>query len=101
LQAQLRKSEILDNVQLQVKNAYLRTQEAEKAIIAIEKAIEQAKENYRINEERYKAQMATQTDLLIAQNLLTRTMSNYFRALYQFKISKAGLYRAMGQEVIK
>lgn len=101
LQAQLRKSEILDNIHLEVKNAYLRTQEAEKAIIAIEKAIEQAKENYRINEEQYKAQMTTQTDLLIAQNLLTRTMSNYYRALYQFKISKAGLYRVMGQEVIE
>jgi len=100
-QARLRKSDILDNIRLEVKNAYLRTREAEKAIIAVEKAVEQAKENYRINEERYQAQMATPTDLLIAQNLLSRTMSNYYRALYQFKISKAALYRAMGQEVLE
>ena len=91
----------MDNIRLEVKNAYLRTQQAEQAIITVEKAIEQAKENYRINQERYKEQVATQTDVLIAQTLLTRTMTNYYNALYAFKISKATLYRAMGQEVVE
>jgi hypothetical protein len=36
----------------------------------------------------------------VAQTLLTQTMTNYYNALYDFKISKAALYRAMGQEVI-
>jgi outer membrane protein TolC len=62
--------------------------------------IEQTK-NYRINREGYKEQVATQTDVLIAQTLLTRTMTNYYNALYAFKISKATLYRAMGQEVVE
>ncbi len=44
-QAQFRKDELLDNIQQEVKKAYLRTQEAEKAIITVEKAVEQAKEN--------------------------------------------------------
>jgi outer membrane protein len=100
-QAELRKKEIVDNIRLEVKNAYLRTQQAEQAIITVEKAIEQAKENYRINQERYKEQVATQTDVLIAQTLLTRTMTNYYNALYAFKISKATLYRVMGQEVVE
>ena len=100
-QAQLNKKEIIDNIHLEVKNAYLRTQEAEKAIKTVETAIEQAKENFRINQERYKEQIATQTDVLIAQTLLSRTMTNYYNALYTFKISKATLYRAIGQEVIE
>lgn len=100
-QAELQKTDILDNIHLEVKTAYLRTQEAEKAIITIEKAIEQAKENFRINEERYKEQMATSTDVLNAQTLLSRTMTNYYNALYEFKKAKASLYRAMGQEVMK
>lgn len=100
-QAQLKKKEVLDNIHLEVKNAYLRTQEAEKAILAVEKAIEQAKENFRINEERYKEQMATSTDVLDAQTLLSRTMTNYYSALYAFKISKAALYRAIGQEIME
>ncbi len=100
-QAQLTKKEILDNIYLDVKTAYLRTQEAERAIITVEKAIEQAKENFRINQERYKEQISTQTDVLIAQTLLSRTMTNYYNALYTFKISKATLYRAIGQEIME
>ncbi len=101
VQAQLQKKEIFDNIHLEVKTAYLRTQEAERAIKTVEKAIEQAKENFRINQERYKEQISTQTDVLIAQTLLSRTMTNYYNALYAFKISKATLYRSIGQEVIE
>ncbi len=100
-QAKLLKKEILDNIQKEVKKAYLRTTEAEKAIITVEKAIEQAKENFRINEERFKEQMATSTDVLDAQTLLSRTITNYYNALYAFQLAKAALYRAMGQEIIE
>ncbi len=97
-QAKLSKTEIFDNIRLEVKKAYLRTEEAEKAIVTIEKAIQQAKENFRISNERYKEQINTSTDVLDAQTLLSRTMANYYNALYTFKISKASLYRAIGQE---
>ncbi len=100
-QAKLGKKEILDNIQKEVKKAYLRTTEAEKAIITVETAIEQAKENFRINEERFKEQMATSTDVLDAQTLLSRTTTNYYNALYAFQLAKAALYRAMGQEIIE
>jgi len=100
-QAKFRKDELLDNIQQEVKKAYLRTQEAEKAIITVEKAVEQAKENFRINEERYKEQVATSTDVLDAQTLLSKTITNYYNALYAYKMSKAALYRAMGQEIIE
>jgi outer membrane protein TolC len=100
-QTQYRRSEILDNIDLEVKTAFLRTKEGEKNIITIEKAIEQAKENFRINQERFKEQVATTTDVLDAQTLLSDTMTNYFNALYDFKISKATLFRTMGQEVME
>jgi outer membrane protein len=100
-QAKLRKQELLDNINLEVKQSYLKTQEAYKNITTIEKAIEQAKENLRITEERYKEQVSTTTDVLIAQTLLTETMTNYYNALYDFKIAKAILYRALGQEILE
>ncbi len=100
-QSQIQQKNIIDQIQLEVKTAYLKTQEAEKAIKTVEKAIEQAKENLRINQERYKEQVATSTDVTIAQTLLSRTMTNYYSALYAFKIAKASLYRAMGQEVME
>lgn len=100
-QAKYSKEEVLDNIHLEVKQAFLRTKEAEKNISTVEKAIEQAKENLRITEERYKEQVSTTTDVLVAQTLLTDTMTNYYNALYDFKIAKAVLYRAIGQEILE
>jgi len=100
-QANYRKEDILDNIELEVKQAFLRTKETEKNITTVEKAIEQAKENLRITEERYKEQVSTTTDVLVAQTLLTETMTNYYNALYDFKIAKAVLYRAIGQEILE
>jgi len=92
---------VQENLILEVKKAFLKTIETEKNIATAEKAIEQAKENLRINQERYKEQVATTTDVLDAQTLLSRTMTNYYNALYDLKISKAALVRAMGQEAME
>jgi outer membrane protein len=100
-QAKYRKDDILDNIELEVKQAFLRTKQSEKNIITVEKAIEQARENLRITEERYKEQVSTTTDVLVAQTLLTETMTNYYNALYDFKIAKAVLDRAIGQEILE
>lgn len=100
-QAKLSKQQILDNINLEVKQAYLRTLESQKNITTIEKAIEQAKENLRITEERFKEQVSTSTDVLVAQTLFTETMTNYYNALYDFKIAKAILYRSLGQEILE
>ena len=100
-QAKSRREEILVNIDLEVKQAFLRTKESERNITTIEKAIEQSKENLRITEERYKEQVSTTTDVLVAQTLFTETMTNYYNALYDFKIAKAILYRAIGQVVFE
>ncbi len=97
-QSKYKKTEINDSINLEVKSSYLRTKEAEQNIVTIEKAVEQARENLRITEEQYKEQVATQTDVLVAQTLLTQTQTNYYNALYDFKIAKAFLLRSIGQE---
>jgi outer membrane protein TolC len=98
LQSKFKKDEISDKLSLEVKQYFLKTKESESNILTVQKAIEQAKENLRINQERYKEQIATSTDVLDAQTLLSRTMTNYYNALYDFKISKASLYRAISME---
>jgi outer membrane protein TolC len=100
-QARLKKSQIKDKIHFKVKQAFMDMKAAEKNVQTVETAIEQAKENYRINEERYQEQVATSTDVLTAQTLLSATMTNYYTALYDFKIAKASLFREMGQEVIE
>jgi outer membrane protein len=97
-QARHQRAEILDQIHRQVKQAYLKNLENEINIVTIKTAIDQAKENLRMSQERFKGQAATSTDVLIAQTLFTRTMTNYYTALYDFNISKAALYRAVGQK---
>jgi len=99
--AQLAKTEYLlqqirDNIQLEVKEAYLYLREAEKNINVARTAVVQAEENFRMNEERYKQQVATSTDVLDAQILLTQARTNYFNALSEHNIAWARLERAMG-----
>jgi outer membrane protein TolC len=100
-QAKHTREEVFDQISLEVNEAYLRAVQSEKNILAIEKAITQAEENLRIVKERYKEQVATSTDVLIAQTLLTQTMTNYYNALYDFKIAKAALQRALSYEVLE
>lgn len=85
-----------DQVALEVQNAYLVLRESEKQVAVTRKAIEQAEENYRINEERYREQVATSTDVLDAQTLLTRAKSDHANALSEYNISLVRLERAMG-----
>jgi outer membrane protein TolC len=87
-----------DQIVLEVKNAYLLLREAEKQIFVSKKAVEQAQENFRITRERYNEQVATSTDVLDAQTLLTRAKSDHTNALGDYHISHAMLERAIGAE---
>jgi outer membrane protein TolC len=100
-QARLNKDAVIDKIRVEVKQSFLKTKEAESNIITVRKAIEQAKENLRISQERYKEQISTSTDVLDAQTLLSRTMTNYYNALYDFKISRASLSRALSMEIVE
>lgn len=88
--------ELNDQIVLEIKNAYLMLQEAENQIAVSQKLIEQAEENFRISEERYKERVSTATEVLDAQTLLTRAKSEYANALGDYNINYARLQRAMG-----
>jgi outer membrane protein len=96
-QAEDSKTQLIDSITLEVKDDYLNMLVAEKNINVAEMSIEQAEENLRMNEERYKYQVATQTDVIDAVTLLTQARVNYFGALSDFNIAKAQLERAMGR----
>jgi outer membrane protein len=88
--------ELNDQIILEIKNAYLILQETESQIIVWQKVIEQAEENFRISEERYKERVATSTEVLEAQTLLTKAKSEYANALGDYNVNSAKLQRAMG-----
>jgi len=91
----------LDTIRFEVKQAYLKVVESELNIRTVETAINQAKENFRISEERYKQRVATSTDVLDARTLLSRTQFNYYSAIYDLEIAKAALALSMGRESLQ
>ena len=99
LEAQEIKKEVADKVMLQVKDAWLRTQENWKNINVSRTAIARAEENFRIYQNRFNQQMSTTTDVLDAQTLLTHARSNYNNSLYDYLISRAMLENAVAGEV--
>ncbi|MEW6658663.1 MAG: TolC family protein [Thermodesulfobacteriota bacterium] len=85
-----------DQVRLDVQNAYLKVRETADRIRVTEKAVTQGEENLRLNEERYKEQVGTATNVIDAETLLTKTRVNYWTAIYDHQMAKAELLWAMG-----
>ncbi|HOX14551.1 MAG TPA: TolC family protein [Smithellaceae bacterium] len=88
--------ELNDQIALEIKNAYLLLQEAESQIAVSQKVIDQAEENFRISEARYKERVARSTEVLDAQTLLTKAKYEYTNALANYNTFYARLQRAMG-----
>jgi outer membrane protein len=86
-----------DGIRLELKQAILTLEQAEQNIPTAKKAVEQAEENLRVSQERYKAQVTTSTEVLDAQTLLSQARTNYYSALYDHNLAKAALLRAMGE----
>ena len=95
-QLQEQHKDLDEQVRLDVQNAYLKVKETADRIRVTEKAVTQAEENLRLNEERYKESVGTATDVIDAETLLTRTRVNYFTALYDHQMAKAELLWSMG-----
>jgi outer membrane protein TolC len=91
------RSKAIDGLSLNIKQAMLDLEAADKNIVPTKKAVEQAEENLRVSQERYKAQVTTSTEVLDAQTLLNQARMNDYDALYNHILAKARLQRAIGE----
>lgn len=96
-QLMLTRSSLIDSISLEIRKAALELELTEKNIPTTKKAVEQAEENLRVSEERYRAQVTTSTEVLDAQTQLTQARINYYSALYDHHLAKARLQRAVGE----
>lgn len=85
-----------EQVQLDVRSAYLSLVAAEKNISTTKLAISSAEEDYRISQVRYAAGVGTNLDVMDASDKLTQAKMNYYSALYEYNTAKASLDKAMG-----
>lgn len=96
-QLTVQKKDLAEQIKLEVQNAYLGLKETAERIAVTKGAVQQGEENLRLNEERYKEQVGTATEVIDAQTLLTRMRVNYNNAVYDHQVQKAQMLRAIGR----
>jgi outer membrane protein len=87
---------LVEQIMNDVKTAYVDMKKAESDIADNRKAVEYRQENFRINQERYKEQVATYVEVLDAQRQLAQSQGDYYISLMGYKIGRAFLERRMG-----
>jgi outer membrane protein len=83
-------------VALQVRQAWLDTQETGKRIDVARTALASAEENLRLARDRYNQGLTNHTEVLEAETLRTRSHTNYYAALYDAAFARLRLKRATG-----
>lgn len=95
-QLRLKRQDLSEQVKLEVQTAYLDVRDTAERLRVTQKAVSQGEENLRLNEERYKEQVGTATDVIDAQTLLTKARVNFYNARYDHQMAKATLLWAVG-----
>jgi outer membrane protein TolC len=88
--------QLRDGITLEVTQSVLALQEAQEKVAATGENVAQAEENYRVTNEKFKQGMATNTDLLDANTMLTQAKVEYVQALADHNVAEAKLEKAMG-----
>ena len=89
-----------DAIRLDARNAHVGVTTSAEAIEVAKQAVEQAEENFRIEQRRYESTSNTSFDVLDAETQLTTARGQHQAALYDLILAQANLARAMG-EVVK
>lgn len=93
------KARVEDEVMLEVEKYYLEFQNAGERINVTKDAVEQAEENLRINNIKYKEGVGTATDVIDAVTLLTLAETNLQRARYDFRRAEAAFLYSTGSDL--
>lgn len=99
IQVQTLQEQIKDNIELEVNQDYLLLKSAKEKLGVLEKTIEQAEENLRTSNEKYKNQLATSSDLIDAENSVIGAQTSYKTTLVDYQIAKIKLEKALGRKL--
>ena len=87
-----------DMIRLETRSAHVSATTADQALHVARDAVEQAEENFRIEQKRYESGDNTSFDVLDAENQLTTARGQLQAATYDSLIAQSNLARAMGQQ---
>lgn len=89
-------AELKTIIALQVRKVWLDVEESRERGKVTEAALSQAEENLRVAKDRYQEGLSTNTEVLDAETLRTKSHSNYDNAVYDFVLATLRLKRAVG-----
>jgi len=87
---------IRQTVILEVQQAFLNLKEAEERIPTAELTVKQAEENFEIATGRYAAGVGNPIEVTDAEVVLINARTAYIQALYDYRVARASLEKAMG-----
>jgi len=90
-------SQMKDIVLLDVTQSYLTLNQTFERSTVARKGVEQAEENYRVTNERFKKGLNINSDLLDAEVALLQAKLNYTQSLIEYELSNARLARSIGE----
>lgn len=89
----------LDQIKLDVHNAYIALTTAGKNVDIAARSVSEAEAAYAIAQVRYVEGVDTNLNVMDAQTKLAQAKNNYFNALYSYNVSKAKLEQVIGVPV--
>lgn len=99
IQAETSLSQMKDAVDIEVYQNFLTFQRSNEKISVSWVSLEQAKENYRITNEKFNEQLVTTTELIDAQTLLLQAETNYTNTLVDYKLAVSRLEKSIGRRI--
>lgn len=99
IQSETSLSQANEAVELEVYSNYLTYQCSMEKVTVSSQSIDQAKENYRIINDKYNVQLATSTDLIDAETAVLQAQTNYNNALVDYELAKARLEKSIGRRI--
>jgi len=90
-------SQLKDGISLEVTQSYLTVNQTNERAAVARKGVEQAEENYRVTNERYKKGLNVNSDLLDAEVALLQAKLNYTQSLIDYELSNARFARSIGE----
>jgi len=86
-----------DRVTLEVTRNYLNINKSEEKMTVSKQSVDQAEENYKVTEEKFKNGLALNSDLLDAEVALLQAKTNYIQSVVDYELALAQLKKSIGE----
>ncbi len=93
----LTKDQLIDNIKIEVKQAYFTLDQAKDNIAGQSENVDTAKDNLRIAQQRYKLGLMSDIEVRDAELTLTQAETNYYQAAYEYIMAQAKVEKVIGE----